>query len=60
MADAKDQKTTRTIDAPGTAESLLLRVPGLVILCHPDPRRVGEEASLIKLVSGQLVGLSRG
>jgi len=59
MTDAGEQKTTRTVDEPGTAESLRLRVPGLVILCHPDPRRVGEEAALIKVVSGQEVRLSR-
>ena len=59
MTDAADHKTTRKIDAPGTAESLRLRVPGLVILSHPDPHRVGEEAALIKLVSGQKMGLSR-
>ncbi|HKI03582.1 MAG TPA: sigma 54-interacting transcriptional regulator [Thermoanaerobaculia bacterium] len=54
-----DHKTTRSVDAPGTAESLRLRVPGLVILSHPDPRRVGEEAALTRLVSGQEVGISR-
>jgi two-component system, NtrC family, nitrogen regulation response regulator GlnG len=59
MTDAAEQKTTRTVDEPGTAESFRLRVPGLVILCHPDPRRVGEEATLIKVVSGQEVRLSR-
>ncbi|HEV7509805.1 MAG TPA: sigma 54-interacting transcriptional regulator [Thermoanaerobaculia bacterium] len=54
-----DHRTTRAAGPPGTAESLRLRVPGLVVLSHPDPRRVGDEAALIKLGSGQTVGLSR-
>jgi two-component system nitrogen regulation response regulator GlnG len=35
------------------------RVPGLVILSHPDPRRVGEDVALMALASGRRVGLSR-
>ncbi len=58
-ADTADPQITRTTDPRGTAESLRPRVPGLVILSHPDPRRVGEEAALVKLGSGQTVGLSR-
>jgi len=57
--DTADTRITRTTDPRGTAESVRLRVPGLVILSHPDPRRVGEEAALVKLGSGQTVGLSR-
>ncbi len=30
-----------------------------MVLSHPDPRRVGDEAALVKLASGQAVGLSR-
>jgi len=58
-ADTADTRITRTTDPRGTAESLRPRVPGLVILCHPEWRRVGEEAALVKLGSGQTVGLSR-
>jgi two-component system nitrogen regulation response regulator GlnG len=59
MGETADPQITRTTDPRGTAESLRPRVPGLVILSHPDPRRVGEEAALVKLGSGQTVGLSR-
>src|SRR3982751_3549229 len=56
---ADDPRTTRKTEPALTAESLRPRVPGLVILSHPDPRRVGEEAALVKLGSGQTVGLFR-
>ena len=36
-----------------------VRVPALTILCHPDPRRVGERALLPALGSGDVVALSR-
>jgi two-component system nitrogen regulation response regulator GlnG len=58
-ADTSDDQVTRTTDPRGTGESPCLRVPGLVILSHPEPDRVGEEAALIKLVSGEAVKLSR-
>ncbi len=58
-AAGKAQQTTRTADSRSAVESVRLRVPGLVILSHPDPRRVGEEAALIGLGSGKRVGLSR-
>jgi hypothetical protein len=58
-ANTADTQITRTTGPRGTAESLRPRVPGLVILSHPEPRRVGEEAALIKLGSGQTMGLSR-
>ncbi len=35
-------------------------VPSLTVLCHPDPRRVGEVASLTGLVAGGRESLSRG
>jgi two-component system nitrogen regulation response regulator GlnG len=54
-----DDQVTRTTDPRGTAETLCLRVPGLVILSHSDPLRVGEQAALIKLISGETVALSR-
>jgi two-component system nitrogen regulation response regulator GlnG len=57
--DPTDDQVTRTTDPRGTAETLCLRVPGLVILSHSDPLRVGEQAALIKLVSGETVALSR-
>jgi two-component system, NtrC family, nitrogen regulation response regulator GlnG len=53
------RQTTRTTDQPSSVDSLRFRVPGLVILSHPDPRRVGEEAALTGLGSGQRAGLSR-
>jgi two-component system nitrogen regulation response regulator GlnG len=35
------------------------RIPVLTILCHPDARRVGEQAPLSELASGRVVFLSR-
>ena len=58
-AGEKAHQTTRTTDRPSSVESVRFRVPGLVILCHPDPRRVGEEVALTGLESGGRVGLSR-
>jgi two-component system nitrogen regulation response regulator GlnG len=55
----RDERTTRTAVPRDAREALRPRVPGLVILSHPEPRRVGEEAALIKLGSGQTVELSR-
>ena len=43
----------------GTVEPDELRLPGLVILGHPDAGRVGEQVLLPELVSGQEVRLSR-
>ena len=49
--------TTGSQDAPsGTVD---LRVPGLVIVAHPDPSRVGEEVPLPELAEGQAVEISR-
>ena len=49
-----------TVDVSRRAEtSEEVRVPGLAILCHPDPRRVGEVAALPELPAGRTVGLSR-
>jgi len=53
------QQTTRTTALGSAGERLQPRVPGLVILCHPDPRRVGEQVALPDLVSGQTVRVSR-
>ncbi len=52
-------QTTRIRDQPSSGEIRRFRVPGLVILSHPDPYRVGEEVALIGLGSGKRVGLSR-
>jgi two-component system nitrogen regulation response regulator GlnG len=52
-------QTTRTAEQLSSVEPQRLRVPGLVILAHPDPRRVGDEVSLTALVSGHRVELSR-
>ncbi|MEM8932237.1 MAG: sigma-54 dependent transcriptional regulator [Acidobacteriota bacterium] len=49
--------TTGSQDAPsGTVD---LRVPGLVIVAHPDPTRVGEEVPLPELIEGQATEISR-
>jgi two-component system nitrogen regulation response regulator GlnG len=37
----------------------VLRVPGLTVLWHPDPARVGARVALPQLLSGQAVALSR-
>lgn len=52
------QETTRTTDHLASLDQAP-RVPGLVILSHPDPQRVGERVVLPELVSGQAVSLSR-
>jgi len=54
-----DHQTTRTTALRLDVKGLQARVPGLVILCHPDPSRLGDEAPLPELVSGQTVRLSR-
>ncbi len=51
-----DTRGTGELDA---VKSLPLRMPGLVILWHPDPARVGEEAALPELTVGETVRLSR-
>jgi two-component system nitrogen regulation response regulator GlnG len=56
---ATAHQTTRTTVDRGSVESQRFRVPGLVILCHPDPHRVGEEAALIGLASEHRLSLSR-
>jgi DNA-binding NtrC family response regulator len=50
---------TRTTGLQDAARSLRPRTPGLVILCHPDPRRIGERVALPQLASGSTVPLSR-
>ncbi len=52
------QETTCTTDHLASLDQSP-RVPGVVILSHPDPRRVGERVVLPELVSGQPVQLSR-
>ncbi|MCP4655760.1 MAG: sigma-54-dependent Fis family transcriptional regulator [bacterium] len=51
-----DTRGTGELDA---VKALPLRVPGLVILWHPDPYRVGEEVALPELTLGDTVRLSR-
>src|SRR6185436_7591836 len=58
-AGEEARQTTRAMDQPSAVGLLRPRVPGLVILSHPDPRRVGEEAALVGLASGKRVELSR-
>ncbi len=48
--------TRSTIDQ---REISTLRIPGLTILAHADPRRIGERAALTALTSGEEVHLSR-
>jgi two-component system nitrogen regulation response regulator GlnG len=55
----KTRQTTRTTEPPSSVELPGFRVPGLVILSHPDPSRVGDEIALMRLVSGQREELSR-
>jgi two-component system nitrogen regulation response regulator GlnG len=44
----------------GTQEEILsLTVPGLTILAHPDPQRIGERAALLALPAGRETLLSR-
>lgn len=49
---------TRVETLTGT-DALDIRVPGLTVLCHPDPERVGERAPLPGLTADQEVLLSR-
>ena len=62
MNDPRDRRieaeTRTTGSVPGVSEDDL-RVPGLTILAHPDPTRIGDRLSLPELVSGQGVSLSR-
>ncbi len=51
-----DSDTRLATESPLSAE---FRVPGLTILCHPDPRRIGERVALTDLVSGRETPLSR-
>jgi two-component system nitrogen regulation response regulator GlnG len=41
------------------ASAAMPRVPGLTILAHPDPRRIGARVALPVLASGRAVALSR-
>jgi two-component system nitrogen regulation response regulator GlnG len=59
QSGATAHQTTRATVDRGSVESQHFRVPGLVILSHPDPLRVGEEVALVRLGSGHRVSLSR-
>lgn len=50
---------TVTRSACDQEEHLEPRVPGLTLLGHPDPRRIGERVALVALASGDTVTLSR-
>lgn len=51
---------TETRPARGVRRQIsALEVPGLTILCHPDPQRIGERAVLPAIPSGQGARLSR-
>ncbi|MEE8523443.1 MAG: sigma 54-interacting transcriptional regulator [Thermoanaerobaculia bacterium] len=51
-----DSDTRLATEGPLATE---FQVPGLTILCHPDPRRIGERVALTDLVSGREIALSR-
>ena len=53
------QQTTHTADFLGGKPEMAPQVPGLVILCHPNPERVGERALLPELLSGHPAAISR-
>jgi len=53
------RQTTLTTRQDAVTPDNSLRVPGLVIAGHGDPRRVGEEIALPRLGSGTTVELSR-
>lgn len=53
-----DSSETHAHEVAGLRESDL-RVPGLTLLHHPDPRRVGERAVLLSLVASGVAELSR-
>jgi len=65
MANIERLRTTELHADTTTAENQYsgdvphLRVPGLVIVAHPDPARVGETAPLPQLASGRSISLSR-
>ena len=54
---------TQTTFTSGLQEDVIQRlrrsVPGLTILAHPDPGRIGEEVALTRLDAGERVTLSR-
>jgi len=57
----QEQLETDTITLDGISLRTLvdLRVPGLTILCHPDPDRAGERVAMPELVSDRELLLSR-
>ncbi len=61
IEDLFDQarQTTRVTRQDTLASDVNLRVPGLVIVGHPDSGRVGEEVALPKLGSASTVEISR-
>ena len=59
QAGATAHQITRTTEERSSVESQRFRVPGLAILSHPDPLRVGEDVALVGLSSGNRVSLSR-
>jgi two-component system nitrogen regulation response regulator GlnG len=56
---SENRLETQTWPAPTGKPPLLLTVPGLTILCHPQVERVGERAALLDLSSGRETFLSR-
>jgi two-component system nitrogen regulation response regulator GlnG len=55
------QLQTETRTEPGVSETAqrALRVPGLTVLFHPDPSRIGERVVLTGLVAGRAERLAR-
>jgi two-component system nitrogen regulation response regulator GlnG len=58
--ESESRLGTQTWSAPAGDAPATLTVPGLTILAHPQPRRVGERAALLDLSSGREARLSRG
>ena len=57
--NSESRLETQTWSAPTGKSPLLLTVPGLTILCHPQVERAGERAALLDLSSGRETLLSR-
>jgi two-component system nitrogen regulation response regulator GlnG len=58
-AAEEGQATTRAAVRQEEVAGLRERVPGLVIVAHPDPARVGETTALTRLGAGEAVAVSR-
>jgi two-component system nitrogen regulation response regulator GlnG len=57
--DDRQLQTDTRVDALSGTGTVDFKVPGLTVLWHPDPQRVGEMAPLPGLTTGQSAELSR-